>query len=190
MRELSDDALLAAYVQGDKVAARVLTLRLTPQVFARAMTLLKNRTEAEDVTQEAMLRLWRIAPDWRAGEAKITTWLWQVTTNLCTDRLRRSGRTRPLDDAGDPVDPAVSAEMSMLNSARAEALKNALADLPERQRRAVQMRHIDGMGNAQIALALDTSTEAVESLTARGCRALKAALAGRRADLGFTDDEE
>ncbi|MBC7180343.1 MAG: RNA polymerase subunit sigma, partial [Roseovarius sp.] len=73
MEDLPDDALLARFAGGDAVAARLLTLRLTPRVMAHAYRLLGNRTEAEDVTQEALLRLWRQAPDWRPGEAKVST---------------------------------------------------------------------------------------------------------------------
>lgn len=188
MTDESDEDLLAAYVRGEKTAARSLTLRLTPRVLGQAFRMLGDRAEAEDVTQEALLRLWKIAPEWRMGEAKISTWLWQVTANLCTDRLRKRGRQRPLDDAGDPVDSTPSAAEQMQQTTRAAALHAALEALPERQAKAVRMRHIEGLGNPEIAAILETSVEAVESLTARGARALKAALADRRAELGFTDE--
>ncbi|MCH2163999.1 MAG: sigma-70 family RNA polymerase sigma factor [Marinovum sp.] len=189
MTETSDEDLLAAYVAGDRAAARMLTLRLTPRVLAQAMRMLQNHAEAEDVAQDALLRLWRIAPDWRRGEAKVSTWLWQVTANLCTDRLRKRGRSRPLDDAGDPADETPSAADQMQQSTRASVLNAALASLPHRQAHAVRLRHIEGLGNSEIAKILETSVEAVESLTARGCRALKVALAARREELGFTDDQ-
>lgn len=188
MTDLDDEMLLAAYVRGDQAAARALTLRLTPRVFAQAFRMLGERAEAEDVTQEALMRLWRVAPDWRSGEAQVTTWLWQVTANLCTDRLRRRKRTAPLDAAGDPVDPAAGVTAQIQARTRADALEAALANLPERQALAVRLRHIDGLGNPEIAAILETSVEAVESLTARGCRALRKELADRRAELGFEDD--
>ncbi len=71
----SDDALLALYAEGDSSAAQILTSRLLPGVFAHAKRLLGDSAEAEDVAQEAMLRLWRMAPEWRAGTAKVSTWL-------------------------------------------------------------------------------------------------------------------
>jgi RNA polymerase sigma factor (sigma-70 family) len=70
------------------------------------------------------------------------------------------------------------------------ALQAALALLPERQRQAVVLRHIEGLGNPQIAEVLDLGVEAVESLTARGKRALSALLAGRRAELGYDGEGE
>ncbi len=85
LSDLADDVLLRRFALGDVAAARALTLRLTPRVHAHAVRLLGDRAEAEDVTQEALLRLWRIAPDWREGEAQVTTWLYRVTANLATD---------------------------------------------------------------------------------------------------------
>lgn len=186
-KDLSDDALLHMYAQGDAQAAHALTLRLTPRILAQAFRMLGNRAEAEDVAQDAMLRLWKIAPDWRTGEAKVTTWLYRVTFNLCTDRLRRA-RGAPLDSIDEPADPAPSASAQMLEVARHDALQGALMALPERQRQAVVLRHIEEMANPEIAEIMDISVEAVESLTARGKRALSAALASQRDALGYEGD--
>ncbi len=101
--------LLVLYANGDPAAARALTLRLTPRVLGFAARMLGDRAEAEDVAQEAMLRLWRIAPEWRQGEAKVSTWLYRVASNLCTDRLRASAassrwtRCRRSDDGAPGV---------------------------------------------------------------------------------------
>lgn len=187
--DLPDDALLLRYVGGDRTAARALTLRLTPVVFAQAYRMLGNPADAEEVTQDALMRLWRQAPEWRMGEAKVTTWLYRVTANLCTDRLRKAGRqSTPLESVAEPPDPAPGSEDRLQEAARLAALKDAMTGLPERQRMAVAMRHFDGLGNPEIAGRLDLSVEAVESLLARGKRALKAALAGQKEALGYTDD--
>ena len=187
MSEESDEALLTRYAAGDQAAARALTLRLTPRVYAHACRMLGVPAEAEDVTQEALLRLWRIAPEWRHGEARITTWLYRVVANLCTDRLRRS-RGIALDAVPEPEDEAESADDRLQQHARTAALQAALNRLPDRQRQAVILRHIEGLANPEIAEIMEISTEAVESLTARGKWALCADLAGRREELGFTDD--
>lgn len=191
---LSDEELLALYGAGDPSAARALTLRLVPRVTGYAARLMSgDRAEAEDIAQEAMLRLWRAAPGWRAGEAKVTTWLYRVVTNLVTDRLRARGRRGggpvTLDDAPEAADDSPSPEARMVDDQRMAALYAALATLPDRQREAVVLRHIEGLANPEIADILGIGVEAVESLTARGKRALAAALAGRRDDLGYEGDQ-
>jgi RNA polymerase sigma-70 factor (ECF subfamily) len=185
--DLADDALLALYSQGDTAAARTLTTRLTPRVFGHAVRVLGDWAEAEDVAQDAMMRLWKVAPDWCMGEAKVSTWLYRVTVNLCTDRLRRK-RGVGLDEVDEPLDPSPSVTDQLQSRERMDALQAGLQTLPERQRQAVILRHIEGLGNPEIAKILEISTEAVESLTARGKRALAQALAPAREKLGYEDD--
>lgn len=187
----TDEALLARYAAGDPAAARALTLRLVPRAQGYAARLLGDGAEAEDIVQEAMLRLWRAAPGWRSGEAQVATWLYRVVTNLCTDRIR-ARRRRPaaaLDEAPEVADGAGGAEAGLIEADRMAALQAALDALPERQRQAVVLRHIEGFGNPEIAEVMDIGVEAVESLTARGKRALAAILAGRRGELGYDDAE-
>lgn len=190
LAQAGDEALLARYAAGDPAAARALTLRLVPRALGYAARLLGDAAEAEDVAQEAMLRLWRAAPGWRSGEAQVSTWVYRVVTNLCTDRLRARKR-RPaaaLDEAPDVPDGARGAEADLIETDRMAALQAALDALPERQRQAVVLRHIEGLGNPEIAAVMDIGVEAVESLTARGKRALAALLAGQRGELGYEDD--
>ncbi|MBU2868832.1 RNA polymerase sigma factor [Pacificibacter marinus] len=185
--DTSDDALLIAFGNGDRLAARVLTDRHAPRVIGYAARLLKDRAEAEDVAQDAMMRLWKIAPEWRTGEAKVTTWLYRVVTNLCTDRLRKK-RGTGLDEIAEPEDGKPSQDAVLMQKQRVAALDAALDTLPDRQREAVVLRHIEGLSNPEIAQVLDIGVEAVESLTARGKRALAKALADQRETLGFEDD--
>jgi RNA polymerase sigma-70 factor (ECF subfamily) len=182
-----DAALLARYAAGDLAAARALADRHLRRVLGFARRMLGDAAEAEDVAQEAMLRLWQTAPRWRAGEARVSTWLYRVTANLCTDRLRRH-RTVALDETAEAPDPAPGALAAMMAADRAAALEAALALLPPRQRQAVVLRHLEGLGNPEIALVMDIGVEAVESLIARGRRALAARLAPRREELGLDDD--
>ncbi|HRK43800.1 MAG TPA: RNA polymerase sigma factor [Gemmobacter sp.] len=191
LSDLPEEALLARYATGDRMAARVLVMRLSPRLLSYVYRLLHDRAEAEDVVQEALLRLWRMAPDWRTGEARVTTWLYRVATNLVTDRQRARQRRRgtALEDAPEPADTAPGAVAQLIEADRMAALEAALACLPDRQRQAVILRHLEGLSNPEIAAILEVGVEAVESLTARGKRALAAALAGQRAELGYEDEE-
>lgn len=180
----SDETLLVLFANGDRDAARALTLRLAPRILALASRLLGDRAEAEDVTQEALLRLWRVAPDWRQGEARVMTWLARVARNLAIDRLRRR-RGGPLEDVDEPADPALPIDERLIERDRAAALSAAMAQLPERQRTAVHLRLIEGLSNPEVAEVLGLSVEAVESLTARGKRKLAALLVPQRDELGL-----
>ncbi|WP_417719592.1 RNA polymerase sigma factor [Salipiger sp.] len=189
MSDRSDEDLLTAYAAGEPAAARALTLRLAPRAFAQAMRMLRDRAEAEDVAQEALVRLWRAAPGWRTGEAQVTTWLYRVVSNLCIDRIRRRrGGTVDIAAVDEPPDPAPGVERAMLDDARADALETALEALPERQKQAVVLRHLEGLSNPEIAAIMDIGVRAVESLTARGRKALEGLLAGKRAELGYDED--
>ncbi len=180
----SDDVLLGQFALGDAAAARVLTDRLGPRSFSVALRMLGSRAEAEDVTQEAMMRLWKVAPEWVSGPAKVSTWLYRVTMNLCVDYLRKQKPDR-LAEIPEPEDGQASVAERMQDDARKDALQLALSQLPERQRQAVVLRHIEELPNPEIAGIMGISVEAVESLTARGKRALTGILAGRRDELGY-----
>ncbi|MEM8978663.1 MAG: RNA polymerase sigma factor [Pseudomonadota bacterium] len=187
-KDAEDDALLAAYAAGDSTSARLLLDRLAPTVMGHAMRVLQDRAEAEDVVQEAMVRLWKQAPEWRYGEAKVSTWLYRVTANLCTDRLRkRRGGSVDIDAIAEPMDPTPGVDATMQDLSRAKALRSALADLPERQAMAVSLRHLEGLSNPEIANVMEIGVEAVESLIARGKRSLRAALLGQKEALGYDD---
>ena len=185
-QDVSDEALLVLYANGEPSAARVLTMRLTPKVMGHAYRMLGDRAEAEDTAQEALIRLWKQAPDWRQGEAEVTTWLYRVVANLCTDKLRKA-RGVALDAVPEPEDETASAAEQMQHKSRLDALQSALNTLPERQKQAVILRHIEGLSNPEIAEIMEVGVEAVESLTARGKRALATALASRKEELGYSD---
>jgi len=80
---------MARFAKGDAAAARDLAARHLPRILSHARRVLGDQAEAEDVAQEVIMRIWRIAPDWDAGRAKLSTWAHQVTANLCIDRLRK-----------------------------------------------------------------------------------------------------
>jgi len=189
LADAPDETLLVLFGLGDREAARALTARVTPLAFRVALRMLGgDRAEAEDIAQEAMLRLWRQAKDWRQGEARVSTWLYRVVMNLSTDRLRQRRGGTPLDEIPEPEDDRPSAVARMIAADRVAALDRALGQLPDRQRQAVVLRHIEGLSNPEIATILGVGVEAVESLTSRGKRLLAAALAGRKEELGYVDD--
>lgn len=181
--ENSDEALAARAGRGDRLAASALVVRHTDKIFAASYRMLANRAAAEDVTQETFLRLWKHAGAWRADGARLETWLYRVAMNLCIDALRKRRREAPETAAPERADPAERADDRLARAERAREVEAALAGLPERQRLAITLCHYEELSNSETAEILGVSVEAVESLLARGRRALKEKLIARRAEL-------
>ena len=181
----TDTELASAAAGGDRDAFSALLARHYDSLFRVCFRLSGSRPLAEDLTQDICLALPAKLRGYRA-EAKFTTWLYRVVANLCTDWLRKA-RGQDLESVPEPEDDAPGAEAGLQQAARAQALEDALRALPDRQRQAVILRHLEGFTNPEIAEVMDIGVEAVESLTARGKRALAASLGGRRAELGYED---
>mgnify|MGYP001329633266 FL=1 len=179
----TDEALVERAGRGDRLAASKLVVRHTDRVFAASYRMLRDRAAAEDVTQETFLRLWKNAAKWRPQGARIETWLYRVAMNLCLDRLRRTKREAPEEAAPERADPALGADEAMEADERRRAVDAALAELPERQREAITLCHYQELSNIEAAEILGVSVEAIESLLARGRRALRDKLMSRRAEL-------
>jgi len=169
---------LASAARGDRMAANRLISSLSPGIYALARRLLRDGAEAEDVVQESFMRLWRAAPDWRPGGARVSTWLYRVALNQCYDRLRKSKPVYgdPPELADDADNPAQSLHLDQLS----RRVRLAVDELPPRQKAAIALCHFEGLGNIEAAEILEISVEALESLLSRGRRALRAGLQDER----------
>lgn len=171
-----DSALVERVGRGEPAAARLLVAAKLPRILGLAARMLRDTTEAEDVAQEAFVRVWRNAGSWQPGRARFDTWLHTVVLNLCRDRLRRR-REISSDAIPDAADPMPNAESALVEVERADAVRQAIAALPERQREAIVLVHYQELSGGEAAAALDISIEALESLLSRGRRTLRARLA-------------
>jgi RNA polymerase sigma-70 factor (ECF subfamily) len=171
-----DEALLVRVADGDPAAVRALVGRKLPRLLGLAQRMLGDGMEAEDVAQEAFLRVWRQAPKWRPGQARFDTWLHRVTLNLCYDRLRRR-REITTEDPPEVVDEGPAPDRGLEAADTGRRVGEALAKLPDRQREAVVLCHYQELGNIEAAAVMGVTVEALESLLSRGRRALRASLA-------------
>jgi RNA polymerase sigma-70 factor (ECF subfamily) len=170
----SDEALMARIAKGDERAYRQLVRRHLPAMLGLARRILGNSADAEDVAQEAMLRIWTHAPRWQPLAA-LRTWLTRVVVNLCLDRKRRAPWVA-LEAAGEIVDPARDASEQAESDERERLVAVAIEELPARQRSAIVLTYSEGMSNAQVAEILDTTVSAVETLLVRGKQNLRRTL--------------
>ena len=174
-----DDELLSRVAEGDPAAVRALVARKLPRLLSLGGRMLGDAQEAEDVAQDAFLRVWKQAPRWKPGAARFDTWLHRVALNLCYDRLRKR-RERPQAEPPDRPDEGPGPDRGLLASDTSRRVNAALQALPERQREAVVLCHYQDLGNIEAAAAMGVSVEALESLLGRGRRTLRAALADLR----------
>lgn len=164
---------------GDEKAFARLVERHLGRAGKIAQRVVGSRAEAEDMVQEAFLRVWLKAGEWRpeaSGGAKFSTWFYRVLMNLCIDRTRRV-KPAPLEAAGDPVDPKPDGFDQLASSETTARVKAAVNDLPERQKAALALCHYEGMSNIEAAAVLDLTVGAVESLLVRARRQLRESLA-------------
>jgi RNA polymerase sigma-70 factor (ECF subfamily) len=177
----SDEDLMLRIAAGDEPAFRVLAGRYAPLAVRLARRVTGNSADAEEIAQEALLRVWINAPRWRPL-ASFRTWFYRIVVNLCLNRRRRAPPL-PLEAAADAADPSPDAVAGLEKRELQRLLAEAIASLPERQRAVIALTYHEGLSNAASAAALGTSVSAVETLLVRAKRALRQKL-GPMSELG------
>jgi RNA polymerase sigma-70 factor, ECF subfamily len=183
-----DDAaeLLARSARGDRRAFDEIVTRYGAVALRVAARMAPDRQSAEDIAQEAMVRIWRRANEFDGRRARFTTWLYRVVVNLCID-LRRRPQPVPLPADFDPVDPSAGAVENLEVDERRAALIKAIEELPSGQRAALTLVYDEGLSGAEAAEVLGVSTKAVDRLLARARARLRELLAAghRESEVGI-----
>ena len=175
--------LMERLAHDDDAALEALIHAFAPALLRFARRTLFDPDDAEDVVQDAFVRVWRARHRWQPS-ARVSTYLYTIVTRLCLNRRRWLSR-RPqhtllpeAEDGAVPGDGAPGPERLAASSQLRRALTVELAALPPNQRVAVLLRHECGLSYQEIAAALDTSAAAVESLLSRARTRLRRRLAG------------
>lgn len=177
-----DDLLLERIAQDDERAFRTLVERHVDRAYGLALRILRNATDAEDVVQDTLLKVWTQRGNWQPGKARFSTWLYRVVTNRCLDICRKP-RTTDIDDAPEPMDEALDALSAIHNGEVNLMLERAMGRLPNQQRIALILSYNDDLSNPEIAEIMQTTVMAVESLLKRGRQQLRTILVGVEAEI-------
>ncbi len=183
----SDAAVMLRVAAGDEASFNYLVEKYHRPMIHFLYRMVRNQAVAEDLAQEVFLRVYRARMSYRA-EAKFTTWLYRIATNLAVNyardtRQERAAQTVYLDapdeetGAGtDVADDKPSVEQRMLREERMGAIRSYVMALPERQRMAVLMHKYEGMDYRQIGEVLKLSESATKSLLFRAYQTLRGKL--------------
>lgn len=150
-------------------------------VYAMARRWTASADDARDVAQDALIRAWRAIGSYdrdRLRELQVRGWLAAIVRNVARNRVRDAGPVHdPIEAAGDPPDaPAARPEQEALAREAASEWARRLARLPERQRLAVELRHVHGLSYPEMAVALGRPVNTLKSDVHRGVLALREAL--------------
>jgi len=186
-----DFELMERIGAGDHAAFRALVERHQNAVIGTVAKMLGSPNEAEDISQQVFLRIWRNAKRYRP-DAKFTTYLFTITRNLVFNETRRRGRKKEVSSdereemshhqIADSAERMPDAEF--LQAELQLAVDAAIAALPETQRMAVVLRQYDQLSYEEIAGVLKLSVSAVKSLLFRARSTLREALEGYLRDAG------
>ncbi len=189
---LSDEDLMIRVQKADHEAFSVLVNRHTKMFYGAAYRMCPQADEAEDIVQEAFLKLWSRPQIWEVGKgAKFTTWFYRVVTNLAIDHMRRNKNknAKGSDDLDRIMDKTPDQQEAMEAMQKQLILEEAIQALPERQRVALNLCFYEGLSNKDAAQVMDVNIKALESLLMRAKRGLKDVLI-RQGVLGEDDTSD
>jgi RNA polymerase sigma-70 factor (ECF subfamily) len=168
-----DQELLALIQDGSHQAFAELVERHTERFYRLAYRYAQNRETAEDLVQDAFLKLWENPGSWRPDRnSKFTTWFYRIVVNLCLDWQKKK-RPMLLDEERPLGDERESADEAMIRSQEQRLLEKEIAALPERQRTALNLCFDEGLSNQEAAEAMGVNLKALQSLIMRAKTTLK-----------------
>ena len=201
MDRTEDRRLVAGLQAGDQAAVRELAVRYGPRIQQLAMRHMKNREDAEEVTQDVLLKVHRKIDAFR-GDAALSSWIYRITFNTAMSRLRQNraaraaaqerDRVEALLETGEqvrtlaePADWSWMPDEHVMRAQLREALAAAVAELPEIYRAPVVLRDIEGLTTEEASSRLKVKDQALKSRLHRGRLMLREKLDVFRSGLGL-----
>ena len=167
-----DQQLMIAIANGSKQAFSQLASRYLSQIVKFAYRYVGNRTDAEDIAQETLIRLWKHAASWEPQGFSLCSWIYRITYNLCIDDIRKRKPVSELKHENQVIANG-EPEDELYQSQKNEIVIAALNALPERQRTAINLCVYQALSNQEAADTMGISVEALESLLSRARRNLR-----------------
>ena len=177
----ADQASLARVARGDEHAFAELYDRHARLVFSLALRILQDRADAEDVVQEVFAQVWSQAGRYDASRGAVAAWMLILTRSRAIDRLRAK-RSRP-EAAGDAnaaetvVDSAVAQDLELLSGEQVSRLQQALKELPDAQRTALELAYYEGLTHVEVAARLAEPLGTVKTRIRQAVMKLRESLA-------------
>ena len=183
----NDVALLKAIAAKDEAALAQLYDRYRVILFGLLMRILNNREEAEDVLQEVFLQVWRKAADFDENRGRPFTWLVTLGRSRGIDRLRTLAARERVAEAGarEPSEEISDAATDAFKSEQRGLVTDALAKLPDEQKRPLMLAYFDGLTQSEIAANLGAPLGTVKTRMRTGMMRLRELLAGQGESFGF-----
>jgi RNA polymerase sigma-70 factor (ECF subfamily) len=183
----NDVALLKAIAARDEVALAQLYDRYRAILFGLLMRILNNREEAEDVLQEVFLQVWRKAADFDESRGRPFTWLVTLARSRGIDRLRTLAARERVAEAGarEPSEEISDAVTDAFKSEQRGLVSDALAKLPDEQKRPIMLAYFEGLTQSEIATSLGAPLGTVKTRMRTGMIRLRELLAGQGESFGF-----
>ncbi len=184
MNNVSDDQLLALIGEGDRQAGTELVRRHLSYVIYICRQKLGNQQEAEEAAQDVFMSVWKNAGSWQSGNAKVTTWLYRISSNRCIDILRRRKPMTDIEAIAEPADESENLEAAQAIADSNRLVQGALDILSDDQRRAIELVYFGEMKQMEAADKMGVTLAALESLLRRARAKLSEELMPLKEHLG------
>jgi len=171
------ERLLGRCSLGDREAFRSLYGLAAPKLYGVALRILANRGDAEEATQEAFVRIWQKAGQFRSGRGSGQGWILAIARNASIDRLRmRRAPTRDIADMVDLADPGPGPEASAAAAQDRRRIEGCLGQLPEDRAKAVRAAYLEGHSYDELARSLGVPLNTVRTWLRRALITLRKCL--------------